>query len=35
LARREDSDQHSETSTTSPYFEKLYLDTKNDEKEHV
>ena len=35
LARREDSDQRPETSTTSPQDEKLYLDTKNEEQEPV
>jgi hypothetical protein len=34
LARREDSDQRPETST-SPQYEKLYLDTKNEEQEQV
>jgi NADH-quinone oxidoreductase subunit J len=35
LARREDSDQRSETSTTNPQYEKRYLDTKNEEQEQV
>jgi NADH-quinone oxidoreductase subunit J len=35
LARREDSDQLSETSTTNPQYEKRYLDTKNEEQEQV
>ena len=35
LARREDGDQRPETSTTSPQYEKLYLDTKNEEQEQV
>jgi len=35
LARREDSDQRSETSTTNPHYEKRYLDTKNEEQEQV
>jgi NADH:ubiquinone oxidoreductase subunit 6 (subunit J) len=35
LARREDSDQRSETSTTNPQYENRYLDTKNEEQEQV
>jgi NADH-quinone oxidoreductase subunit J len=35
LARREDSDQRSETSTINPQYEKRYLDTKNEEQEQV
>lgn len=35
LARREDSDSQSQMSTSSPQYENLYLDKKNEEQEHA
>jgi NADH:ubiquinone oxidoreductase subunit 6 (subunit J) len=35
LARREDSDLRSETSTETPPYEKIYLDKKSEEQEQV
>jgi NADH-quinone oxidoreductase subunit J len=35
LARREDSDLRSETSTETPPYEKIYLDNKSEEQEQV
>ena len=35
LARREDSDLRSDTSTATPPYDKIYLDKKSEEQEQV